>query len=304
MQCLPSWDAHHQDQLPLFGFTARRLLTTLLTEPAERQLELLAETIANDPVLALWIALRAEAAGHGSIVSLTAAASWLSAQWSTQLSWPTGQARTFARSSSADGELRWQQRARESVLAARLSRDLMQMADGVSAAAADAAYWVALLEQSVDWTEDCCLQEDSPALAAVREFASRRLLSGGDFQQYLPQAKQLTAQLLSAAAEVLEVSAENELAGFSAATLQSHLDYVKGEVDLAVFSSQAVEILDRLGRLDQLESQFDDLLEQEKLAHAETDAESAERAEALVDLSRRLRVVDAASAERRALKAV
>ena len=76
----------------------------------------------------------------------------------------------------------------------------------------------------------------------------------------------VTDAALSAAAEVLEVSAENELAGFSAATLQSHLDYVKGEVDLAVFSSQAVEILDRLGRLDQLESQFDDLLEQEKLA--------------------------------------
>ncbi len=265
MQCLPSWDAHHQDQLPLFGFTARRLLTTLLTEPAERQLELLADAIANDPVLALWIALRAESAGHGSIVSVTAAASWLSAQWSTQLSWPSGQARTFARTRPADGELRWQQRARESVLAARLSRDLMQMADGVSAAAADAAYWVALLEQSVGWTEDCCAQEDSPALATVREFASRRLLSGGDFQQTLQQAKQLTVQLLSAA-ESLKVSAENELAGFSTETLQTHLDYVKGEVDLAVFSSQAVEILDRLGRLDQLESQFDDLLEQEKLA--------------------------------------
>ena len=129
MQCLPSWDAHHHDQLPLFGFTARRLLTALLTEPGEKQLELLADAIANDPVLALWIALCAESAGYEPPVSVTTAASWFSAHWSTQLSWPIGQARTLARSRPADGELPWQQRARESVLAARLSCQLVQMLD-------------------------------------------------------------------------------------------------------------------------------------------------------------------------------
>jgi hypothetical protein len=266
MQCLPSSDAHHHDQLPLFGFTARRLLTALLTEPGEQQLKLLAGTIANDPVLALWIALRAESAGHGPLVSVTTAASWFSAHWSTELNWPSGQARTLTRTRPAEGELPWQQRVRESVLAARLSRELMQMAAGVSESVADAAYWETLLEQSVAWAEDCAVQEDSTGLATVREFASRRLLPGDDFQTCLQQAKQLTARLLSAAAESLEVSAENGLAGFTSETLQAHLDYVRGEVDLAESSNQAVEVLNRLARLNQLESQFDDLLEQEKLA--------------------------------------
>jgi signal transduction histidine kinase len=90
-----------------------------------------------------------------------------------------------------------------------------------------------------------------------------------DFQQCLQQAKQLTDQLLSPvaeAAESLAVSAEQGLASFSAETLQEHLDYVRCQIDLAVSSSEAVEVLDRLARLDQLESQFVKLLEQEKLA--------------------------------------
>ena len=279
MQCLPSWDARHPGQLPLFGFTARRLVTALLTDPGDRQLELLTDTIANDPVLALWSALRAESTCHGSLVSVADAASWLAAQWSTQLGWPEGQARTFASSRPADGELLWQHRLRESVLAARLTRDLMKAADGESelpSSTADCAYWTALLQQSVCWAEDCCEQEDSSVLTAVSDFASRLSPQTGDlaprlddFQQCLQQAKQITDQLLSPLAEAAEssaVSAEQGLASFSAETLQEHLDYVRCQIDLAVSSSEAVEVLDRLARLDQLESQFVELLEQEKLA--------------------------------------
>lgn len=266
MQCLPSWHADQHDQLPLFGFTARRLLAALLTEPGTQQLESFGNAVADDPVLALWVALRAESTGHGSIDSVAAAAKWFAAQWSTQLTWPAEQQKTITCSGPADGDLRWQQRARESVLAARVCLDLMQNADGISKSAAAATCWKILLGQSVTWVEDCCAQEDSPTLATVREFATHRLTAGGDCEQYLQQSRQLSTRLLSSASGALEVSTENDLDGLPNETLQAHLDYVKREVDLAVFSNQAVQVLHRLAKLERLESRFDDVLEQEKLA--------------------------------------
>jgi len=266
MQCLPSWDVDHHDQLPLFGFTARRLLTALLAGPGEQQLELFGNAVSDDPVLALWVALRAQSAGYGSIDSLAAAAQWLAVQWSAQLTWPIEQQRTISCSGPAGGELRWQQRARESVLAARLCHDLMQDADGIAESTAAAACWNLLLEQSVVWAEDCCDQPDSPMLVMVRELVGPGLSAHEEYEQYLEQARQLAVRLLSSGSGALEVTAENGFNVLSAETLQEHLDYVRGAVDLAVFSNQDVQVLHRLARLERLESRFDEVLEQEKLA--------------------------------------
>ena len=265
MQCLPSWCADQHDQLPLFGFTARRLLAALLTEPGAEQLELFGKAVADDPVLALWVALRAESNGYDPIDSVTSAAKWFATQWSTQLTWPVQQQRTTC-NGSVDGDLSWQQRVRESVLAARLCRDLIQNADGISKSAAAATCWKILLGQSVIWAEDCCAQEDSPTLATVREFANRRLTAGGDCEQYLQQSRQIAIRLLSSAPGAPEASTESDLGGLPNETLQAHLEYVRREVDLAVFSNQAVQVLHRLAKLERLESRFDDVLEQEKLA--------------------------------------
>ena len=90
MQSLPLLGSHQSQQLPLFEFTAQRLVTALLVEPGDRQEELLASTVAEDPILALWIAVRAEAAGQPRLDSVGEAATWLAACWSNELQWPQG----------------------------------------------------------------------------------------------------------------------------------------------------------------------------------------------------------------------
>ena len=290
MQSLPSLDCDQTRHLPLFDFTARRLVTVFLREPGDSQLELLQTVVADDPVLALWIALRVEATSCQPLHSVAEAAAWLADCWSMQLQWPERHLLESSSGDSTERDSRWQQRLLQTVLTARLTRHLIEAAGRDSADQfldAEHAYWVVLLQQSCSWVVDCFEEEDPQSVLPSwiprdqgEKMGADKGFREGHLQHYLQAAEQLTDRVLQgmegsppasppSAAETVPLPAREAACAdeLPAEVLQGHLDYVTSRIELPdVESYDAAHILNRLGRLDQLENQFAEIMEQEKLA--------------------------------------
>jgi signal transduction histidine kinase len=262
MQCLPSLDANQNCHLPLFGFTAQRLVMACLADTERSQRELLVSAISNDPVLALWVAARAEATGRPPFQSAMEAADWLANCWPTQFQdFDVQSAKEF--SSGADNA--WQYRLRQSVLAARLAGHLL---DGVADETVERTdesglgYWRALLQQSADWATDCFSGED--AISCLPGWTVEQL-DAPDLRDCLQLANQLSRQMLDGdpgplSAEMMDDQLDEE-------SRRQHLEYVLDHVNLEESGlPAAVGLLLRLARLDLLEHQFAETLQQEKLS--------------------------------------
>ena len=276
MQSLPLLGSHQSQQLPLFEFTAQRLVTALLMEPGDRQEELLASTVAEDPILALWIAVRAEAAGQPRLDSVGEAATWLAACWSNELQWSQGGHLSAISAASFREDLNWQSRLAGALLTARLTRHLVAAASDEAAedlVAAESAYWKGLLREAValmlDGWQIAELPWSLPAGLAAESTAA-------GFDDCLQAARRLTAEVIprvddATASEpigtALAAAGEQVSNELTAEALQEHLDQVTASPhDKTGGSGQLVLILDRLARFAQLEIQFMDRLENEKLA--------------------------------------
>jgi len=262
MQCLPSLDANQNCHLPLFGFTAQRLVMACLADTERGQRELLTVAVSNDPVLALWVAARAEAAGFAPFQSVTEAANWLANCWPTQF-------QDFDRQppedSLADTDHAWQHRLQQSVLAARLAGHLLERGSDATAERTDQSglgYWRALLQQSADWAADCFSGEDTFSCLPGWTVEHR---DAPDLHDCLQLANQLSRQLLQGnegplSAEMMDAQLDEE-------SRQQHLEYVLDHVNLEESGlPAAADLLLRLARLDLLENQFAETLQQEKLS--------------------------------------
>lgn len=262
MQCLPSLDANHNCRLPLFGFTAQRLVMACMADTGSSQREWLVSAIRDDPVLALWVAARAEATGWPPFQSVMEAAGWLASCWSTQFQEISDQpAPEFL--PAADHA--WQDRLRQSVLAARLAGHLLNGTSGeatVRTDESDLVYWRALLQQSADWATDCFSGEN--ALSCLPGWTVGDLDAPG-LCDCLQLANQLSRQMLQESDGPL--SAEMMAAQLDEQSRRQHLDYVLGQLDIKESGlPAAADLLLRLARLDLLEHQFAETLQQEKLS--------------------------------------
>ena len=262
MQCLPSLDVNYNFHLPLFGFTAQRLVLACLADTERSQRELLAAAISNDPVLALWVAARAEAAGFAPFQSVTEAANWLANSWPTQFQdFDVQPPNDF----SAGTDRAWQQRLQQSVLAARLAGHLLERGSDATAEQTDQSglgYWTALLQQSADWAADCFSGEDTLSCLPGWTVEHR---DAPDLHDCLQLANQLSRQMLQENEGPL--SAEMMDARVDEQSRQEHLEYVLDHVNIEESGlPAAADLLLRLARLDLLENQVAETLQQEKLS--------------------------------------
>ena len=247
-------------RLPLAGVSGFALIDVLLQRPAEQAVGRLLRAVQSDPGLALWVACRASLDAAAPLGAADEAARWLVECGGEALIWPD---ETPQRPCPATAEqaIRLAVSARET---AALARELA-LHRGASPSAAEQAYWLGMLYDADSW-----LALDAPsATEPAPETADRRERPSGS--SFLPAW--LSESLAGLSSDDPVKLAREILSGRAEMPGELHFDRQAVAAQAReTLSSNADELLPllprlshRLVRLHELETQFQERLEADRL---------------------------------------
>jgi len=285
MQWLPTLvTPHGQFELPLSGQTAGKLVAALLRGPGSAGSEfrcdeaLAGEALSADPALALWGFVRAEQAEPGRVVDLSQLALWLSGMLLTELSW---RRETVNQSSTKS-------RPRPLPRPAQIEAcgDLLGRSVGVAVLAAEiardrklddrAAHELGLLHLAADWLKVSARGSAKSPTDALPHWLQERLAV---IETLTAKASAAESGPISpigtvddAVATAIRLAVIKSGAGRSTPAFRFDRRAHKAQIDAARSQWLAsgepevlVKLVERLSRLQELETNFARTLEFEKL---------------------------------------
>ncbi len=259
----PITDEHFTYELPLPAATAAVLTKALLTsDPVSRQARL-RSLLSVDPALSLWSLFQSRQAGSDPIRRLTALADWLSASAIDVLVWPkaAGAATTSAATSpTAASDSEWPQLVVSSVTAATSAAKLA--ADDQDS---DAAYLLGLVHAADRWLELSMVSAAGSSSHETRSSVMPNWLASAQtsFAESMPSTSPIRHVQTAIDANQLRKEKNghgDEVSAAVAGALQHWTAVNPDDVDILC------QLMRKLQRLQELERDFQALLQREKMA--------------------------------------